>query len=1066
MKKFLSLVLALVMTMSLVTISAGAKDFTDDSKINYEEAVDVMSALKVIDGYADGSFNPQGSLTRGAAAKIICNLILGPTTASALSADTAPYKDVPTNHTFAGYIAYCQQQGIISGYADGTFRPAATLTNYAFLKMLLGALGYDAQIEGYVGDNWSIQVAKQALATGLTKGLKTELNGTDYATREQACLYALNTLKATMVDYEAKITASVNGAQVVVGNSVANDVAWNIASKTDGNIKDDEYVQFAEKYFANLELEITNGMYGRPANTWKLKKSEIGTYTSIDPTYVLTEGTKEKDVYKEIGKAICDEDDYEWEYFRNGESVQGDVPDSKSTDEYAFTGDGAVTEIYVEESYDKDEPGKVTVVEINYYLGQVSKVKEEKDGETITVKALSKEPKLDDRTFAIEGFEEDDYVVFTVDYVEDDEDFVIGEVIEPDTVTGDVVRVDKDKTSEKSYLKLADGEKYTYSEYQNPAEKKNTFTHLVYDVEETPFVNVHPELNEEYTLFLDPNGFVLGFKKGADETKYLYVLDSDEELRDWVAKVVLADATQPKVDLKDDLKKVPAGFVGGDDINWIANGKVTVADKEFTNVDELIWKYTVSDSGVYTLTYVEDAVYPDAKYEINNGKAYIDPEDTNTGDAEGLIVDKDTVFDDVDNEKAYVGYDEVPNVSEAKIAYVLKKGVVEIMFILDGEIYDKNSTYFFLADDGRSTTKYDGDNYWTLEDAYVNGYNEELNVQYGALVKEDIDPATRISKDCELSVGVLYKAVKSINEGDTTYITKVEKVDTADDYIGDPVAVGKDSFQIKSTTTANKVKFTCDNETSFVVVESLYEKKLNKDNEYVFDKYSVYAGDVNDMFIGIDDEDYFCTVEVVERDKTYAELVYIYLTKINPADKEEIENAEKLDAAAAALTDVVLPSAKENYSVDADMVVKALKKVDGVTYTAALKGDWDLAEAGKEDTHTSTWTITMTLDGETKTEEIEVSYTNTSLTALKKAVDAVPANVTVEASATDDLGANAKKAIEDELSQEGFTVEATISGDVDGSEGDVVTKSVTVKITDEKANEASVKVIATIIVTA
>ena len=76
MKKFLSLVLALVMTMSLVTISAGA-DFTDDSSINYAEAVDVMSAVGVVGGYADGSFNPQGTLTRGAAAKIICNMIRG-----------------------------------------------------------------------------------------------------------------------------------------------------------------------------------------------------------------------------------------------------------------------------------------------------------------------------------------------------------------------------------------------------------------------------------------------------------------------------------------------------------------------------------------------------------------------------------------------------------------------------------------------------------------------------------------------------------------------------------------------------------------------------------------------------------------------------------------------------------------------------------------------------------------------------------------------------------------------------------------------------------------------------
>ena len=45
MKKFLSLVLALVMTMSLVTVSAGAKDFSDDDSITYQEAVDVISEI-------------------------------------------------------------------------------------------------------------------------------------------------------------------------------------------------------------------------------------------------------------------------------------------------------------------------------------------------------------------------------------------------------------------------------------------------------------------------------------------------------------------------------------------------------------------------------------------------------------------------------------------------------------------------------------------------------------------------------------------------------------------------------------------------------------------------------------------------------------------------------------------------------------------------------------------------------------------------------------------------------------------------------------------------------------
>ena len=111
MKKFLSLVLALVMTMSLVTVSAGAKDFSDDDSITYQEAVDVISEIGVVDGYTGGDFKPTDVLTRGAAAKIICNLILGPTTASYLSADTAPFKDVPVTNVFAGYITYCSQQG-------------------------------------------------------------------------------------------------------------------------------------------------------------------------------------------------------------------------------------------------------------------------------------------------------------------------------------------------------------------------------------------------------------------------------------------------------------------------------------------------------------------------------------------------------------------------------------------------------------------------------------------------------------------------------------------------------------------------------------------------------------------------------------------------------------------------------------------------------------------------------------------------------------------------------------------------------------------------------------------
>ena len=235
--------------------------------------------------YTDGSFNPTNTLTRGAAAKIICNLILGPTTAAALVADAAPYSDVPTTNTFAGYIAYCAKEGIISGYADGTFRPAASLSGYAFMKMLLGALGYDATAEGYTGANWSINVAKRALNVGLDDDLTGDFNGTKAVTREEACLYAFNTLKAPMVEYANSSSVTVNGI-TFTNKSDAKEIEQG---KT--VIIPDEYQNFCEKYFTKLDREESDETddLGRPAITWSYDGDEVGTYAkSAKYTVVLS----------------------------------------------------------------------------------------------------------------------------------------------------------------------------------------------------------------------------------------------------------------------------------------------------------------------------------------------------------------------------------------------------------------------------------------------------------------------------------------------------------------------------------------------------------------------------------------------------------------------------------------------------------------------------------------------------------------------------------------------------------------------------------------------------------
>ena len=71
MKKLLAMVLALVMTLSLaVSANAAFKD-ADKVSADYSEAVAVLNGMGVFKGYEDGSFKPEGNITRAEVATII-----------------------------------------------------------------------------------------------------------------------------------------------------------------------------------------------------------------------------------------------------------------------------------------------------------------------------------------------------------------------------------------------------------------------------------------------------------------------------------------------------------------------------------------------------------------------------------------------------------------------------------------------------------------------------------------------------------------------------------------------------------------------------------------------------------------------------------------------------------------------------------------------------------------------------------------------------------------------------------------------------------------------------------
>ena len=200
MKKLLALVLALVMTMSLVTISNAA--FKDADKIDHKEAVEVMNALGVINGMPDGSFAPAGNVTRAEMAKMITIIMLGDIDADAFKGTVTDLTDI-NGHWAEGFIKYCYSQGVIAGRGDGTFAPNANVTAVEAAKMLLVALGYNADVQGYVGSDWSINVIRDAQISKFFDDLS--VTSTKVLTRDEAAQMIYNAVNAKTIEKSSSV---------------------------------------------------------------------------------------------------------------------------------------------------------------------------------------------------------------------------------------------------------------------------------------------------------------------------------------------------------------------------------------------------------------------------------------------------------------------------------------------------------------------------------------------------------------------------------------------------------------------------------------------------------------------------------------------------------------------------------------------------------------------------------------------------------------------------------------------------------------------------------------------
>ena len=537
MKKLLALVLALIMSMSLVTISNAA--YSDKADIDLKEAVDVLSAVGVFEG-SDGKFDPKANLTREQAAKLVAYLQLSQKSADALVGGNK-FTDVAANRWSAGYVDYCATTGVVAGVGNGQFNPTGSLTALQFGKMLLVCLGYDATTENLTGADWQINTSKLMASAKLLKGLD-DVKANDVITREQGAQMMLNAIKAPTVEYDTKgSTITIGGTVIGIGGSKATYVTATVAEdKSVTNIGKTQLtnssaytVELGEKLFSNLKLSSDTDAFERPVTVWTLKAEKIGSYANT-PDLTYTAEVKLGTIYSDLGtskKLVYSNDDVDvahgeenvFAYYADGtinaSLGKGDI--AKGNDQ-KVGGNGVLIEVY----YD-DVANTAKVVEINTYGGEVTsaRAKTASKDANVTVTPLNAGK---GGNYETEDFKVDDIVAYN--YSTKTGDAGVKNVVAAEKVTGELTGY----TAGKSVV--VGGTTYKF----NKAASIDTSA-------------LAGAIDNDVTLALDKYGYVLNVNTDATSTNYAVVLKYQDKgsFDDAKAELLFTDGTTKTVELKD-----------------------------------------------------------------------------------------------------------------------------------------------------------------------------------------------------------------------------------------------------------------------------------------------------------------------------------------------------------------------------------------------------------------------------------------------------------------------------------------------------------------------------------
>lgn len=149
MNLFKRLMILTSLVAALTMQSAFAESFADINEGEiYKTGIEFLQAEGIVDGYPDGTFQPDRVLNRAEMLKMVIEAKARyegePIADLDDYADDECFNDVPANEWYTKYVCYAKEQGWVEGYENGTmFRPAATVNFVEAVKITLEVFGIE-----------------------------------------------------------------------------------------------------------------------------------------------------------------------------------------------------------------------------------------------------------------------------------------------------------------------------------------------------------------------------------------------------------------------------------------------------------------------------------------------------------------------------------------------------------------------------------------------------------------------------------------------------------------------------------------------------------------------------------------------------------------------------------------------------------------------------------------------------------------------------------------------------------------------------------------------------------